>query len=43
MTLAGWTLPQTRTGRAATVPPPPWHYSGDIIAVDFTVDPACVE
>ena len=36
MTLAGWTLPQTPTGRASTVPPPPWHYSGDIIAVDFT-------
>jgi Acetoacetate decarboxylase (ADC) len=42
MSLAGWTLPQTPTGRAATVPPPPWHYSGDIIAVDFTADPARV-
>ena len=42
MTLAGWTLPQTLTGRASTVPPPPWHYSGDIIAVDFTADPARV-
>ena len=42
MTLAGWTLPQTRTGRASTVPPPPWHYSGDIIAIDFTADPARV-
>ena len=42
MTLAGWTLPQTPTGRASTVPPPPWHYSGDIIAVDFTADPARV-
>ena len=42
MSLQGWTLPQTPTGRAATVPPPPWHYSGDIIAVDFTADPARV-
>ena len=42
MTLAGWTLPQTPTGRASTVPPPPWHYSGDIIAIDFTADPARV-
>jgi len=34
-TLEGWTLPQTPSGRTATVPPPPWHYSGDVIAVDF--------
>jgi len=42
MTLQGWTLPQTPTGRASSVPAPPWHYSGDIIAVDFTADPARV-
>lgn len=36
MTLQGWTLPQTPTGRSAIVAPPPWHYSGEIIAVDFT-------
>jgi acetoacetate decarboxylase len=36
MTLRGYTLPQTRTGRSAIVAPPPWHYSGEIIAVDFT-------
>ena len=41
-TLNGWTLPQTPSGRAATVPPPPWHYSGDVIAVDFIADPARV-
>lgn len=41
-TLTGWTLPQTPTGRSATVPPPPWHYSGEVIAVDFTADPARV-
>jgi acetoacetate decarboxylase len=35
MTLRGWTLPQTATGRSSTVAPPPWHYSGEIIAVDF--------
>jgi hypothetical protein len=42
MNLVGWTLPQTPTGKSATVPPPPWHYSGDVIAVDFTTDPARV-
>jgi len=42
MTLRGWTLPQTPSGRSATVPPPPWHYSGDLIGVEFTADPARV-
>jgi acetoacetate decarboxylase len=36
MTLKGFTLPQTATGRSSIVAPPPWHYSGEIIAVDFT-------
>lgn len=36
MTLRGWTLPQTRTGQSSIVAPPPWHYSGEIISVDFT-------
>ncbi len=42
MSLRGWTLPQTPTGRTSTVPAPPWHYSGEIIAVDFNADPAHV-
>src|SRR5262245_26596529 len=36
MKLQGFTLPQTQSGRSAIVAPPPWHYSGEIIAVDFT-------
>jgi acetoacetate decarboxylase len=36
MKLQGWTLPQSATGRSSIVAPPPWHYSGEIIAVDFT-------
>src|SRR5579872_15522 len=36
MSLVGYTLPQTATGRSSIVAPPPWHYSGEIIAVDFT-------
>lgn len=43
MTLVGWTLPQTASGRASSLPPPPWHYSGEVIAVDFTADPARVQ
>ncbi|MCA6225484.1 acetoacetate decarboxylase family protein [Phenylobacterium sp.] len=37
--LLGWTLPQTSTGRSSTVSPPPWHYSGEVIAVEFRADP----
>jgi acetoacetate decarboxylase len=36
MKLRGYTLPQTATGRSSIVAAPPWHYSGEIIAVDFT-------
>ncbi len=42
MSLTGWTLPQTPSGRASILPPPPWHYSGDVIAVDFAADAAAV-
>lgn len=40
MTLQGWSLPLSPDGAAALVPPPPWHFSGDIVAVDFRCDPA---
>ena len=39
MTLIGWTLPQSATGQASMLPAPPWHYSGEVIAVDFLADP----
>jgi acetoacetate decarboxylase len=39
MTLTGWSLPQSPTGRSSMLPAPPWHYSGEVIAVDFTADP----
>jgi len=42
MKLQGWTLPQSATGRSSIVAPPPWHYSGEIIAVDFTAPPDVV-
>lgn len=42
MTLQGWTQPQSDTGRSAILTPPPWHYSGEIISVDFTADPGVV-
>ena len=42
MALKGWTLPQSPTGKSSLLPPPPWHYSGEIISADFTADPAQV-
>jgi acetoacetate decarboxylase len=42
MTLRGWSLPLSPEGRAALVPAPPWHFSGDAIGIDFRADPAAV-
>lgn len=40
MTLQGYTVPRTPLGQASLVPPPPWHYVGDFLVVDFHADPA---
>jgi acetoacetate decarboxylase len=37
--MKGWTLPQTDTGGSSLVSPPPWRYSGQIIAVEAAFDP----
>jgi acetoacetate decarboxylase len=42
MALQGWSLPLSPGGRASLVPPPPWHFSGDAIGIDFSADPAAV-
>ncbi len=39
MTLQGYTVPRTPAGRAGLVPPPPWHYVGDFLVIDFHADP----
>lgn len=38
-TLQGWTHPLSRSGIASVLAPPPWHLSGEVVAVDFTVEP----
>ncbi|MBS35425.1 MAG: acetoacetate decarboxylase [Thiotrichales bacterium] len=43
MSLTGWTLPQTPSGKSSLLPPPPWHYSGEIISADFKAEPTVVE
>jgi acetoacetate decarboxylase len=40
--LAGFFYPRTATGRASLLPPPPWHYSGDLLTVEYRTDPARV-
>jgi acetoacetate decarboxylase len=38
--LVGYSLPLSQTGRSSLVPPPPWHYSGDFLIVEYRCDPA---
>lgn len=37
--LRGFTTPRTPSGGSGLVPPPPWHYVGDFLVVDFHADP----
>src|SRR5260370_19075473 len=37
--LKGFTAPRSLLGAAALVPPPPWHFAGDVLAVEFWNDP----
>jgi acetoacetate decarboxylase len=41
--LRGFMLPRTPEGRASIVPSPPWHYSGDVLTIEYRTDPANVE
>ncbi|HTJ67781.1 MAG TPA: acetoacetate decarboxylase family protein [Actinospica sp.] len=38
----GFFYPRTATGRASLIPAPPWHYSGDLLTVEYRTDPARV-
>jgi acetoacetate decarboxylase len=37
--LKGFTVPKSQFGQAALTPPPPWHYSSDVVGVTFWTDP----
>ncbi|MCW1969154.1 MAG: acetoacetate decarboxylase family protein [Anaerolineae bacterium] len=39
MSLKGFTFPLSPDGRAGIVPPPPWHYSGDFLLVEYRTNP----
>ncbi|HEU5266062.1 MAG TPA: acetoacetate decarboxylase family protein [Jatrophihabitans sp.] len=40
--LQGFFHPQTASGQASLLPPPPWFYSGDLLTVEYRTDPARV-
>jgi hypothetical protein len=37
--LKGYSVPRTPLGLASATPPPPWHYSSDIVGVEYWTDP----
>ena len=39
----GFLYPRTALGKASLIPRPPWHYSGDLLTVEYRTDPANVE
>jgi len=41
--MKGFLFPKTPEGRASLIPPPPWHYSGEMLTVEYRTDPANVE
>src|SRR5690349_16836227 len=42
MTLRGYTAPLSPNGKAGILPPPPWHYSGDLLIIEYHTDPEAV-
>lgn len=40
--LNGFMYPRSATGVAGIVPPPPWHYSGEMLTIEWRTDPARV-
>src|SRR5438034_2361616 len=40
--LKGFMPPRSPEGRASVVPAPPWHYSGDLLTIEYRTDPRAV-
>jgi acetoacetate decarboxylase len=40
--MPGFLYPRTESGRASLLPPTPWHYSGDLLTIEYRTDPAAV-
>ncbi|MCU0495230.1 MAG: acetoacetate decarboxylase family protein [Chloroflexaceae bacterium] len=41
-TASGYAAPFSPRGKAGIVPPPPWHYVGNFLAIDFVANPEAV-
>lgn len=37
--MAGFLFPRTASGNSSLIPEPPWHYSGEMITVEYRTDP----
>ena len=37
--MGAFLFPETPSGRSSLIPPPPWHYSGEMITVEYRTDP----
>jgi acetoacetate decarboxylase len=42
MNVRGLPFPRTTSGRSSILPPPPWHYSGDLLTVEYRTDPSAI-
>src|SRR5574342_539388 len=40
--LRGYSLPQTPGGSSSLAAPPPWHYAGNCLAIEFEADQGAV-
>lgn len=38
--MKGFMYPRTETGKSSILPNPPWHYSGELLTLEYRVDPA---
>ncbi|MFF4775713.1 enduracididine biosynthesis enzyme MppR [Microtetraspora fusca] len=39
----GYSLPLSPSGTSSMITPPPWHFSGEVVMVDYRLDPAAAE
>ncbi len=37
--MSGFLFPRTPSGRSSLIPAPPWHYSGEMLTVEYRTDP----
>lgn len=37
--MAGFLFPRTPSGKSSLIPPPPWHYSGEMLTVEYRTYP----